>query len=73
MPGLSPHSIRFGIQLAFALAALFAVVFVPMPYGPTAAFLLLVFGLWFGRRVFRRLGSLDDIKRNWPDRSAGDE
>ncbi|EAV40887.1 hypothetical protein SIAM614_08339 [Stappia aggregata IAM 12614] len=43
-------------------AALFAVVIVPAPYGPSLGFFLLVFGLWFGRRIFKRIATLDEIK-----------
>ena len=50
------------VQLAFAFAALFAVVLVPAPYGPSLGFFLLVFGLWLGRRIFRRIASLDEVK-----------
>ncbi|MEE4010527.1 hypothetical protein V1T76_00600 [Roseibium sp. FZY0029] len=59
---MNAQTIRFLIQLAFAFAALFAVVFVPAPYGPSLGFFLLVFGLWFGRRIFKRIATLDEIK-----------
>jgi len=52
---MKAQTIRFLVQLAFAFAALAAVVLVPSPYGPTLGFFLLVFGLWAGRRIFRRI------------------
>ena len=59
---MGAQTIRFLIQIGFALAGMLAVVLVPPPFGPPLGFFLLVFGLWFGRRVFKRLASLDEIK-----------
>ncbi|MEM8704059.1 MAG: hypothetical protein AAGF82_19720 [Pseudomonadota bacterium] len=59
---MGAQTIRFLIQIGFALAGMLAVVLVPPPFGPTLGFFLLVFGLWFGRRVFKRLASRDEIK-----------
>ncbi|MEL7528743.1 MAG: hypothetical protein AAFN16_23455 [Pseudomonadota bacterium] len=59
---MGAQTIRFLIQIGFAFAGMFAVVLVPPPFGPTLGFFLLVFGLWLGRRVFKRLASLDEIK-----------
>ncbi|WP_306140594.1 hypothetical protein [Roseibium sp. MMSF_3412] len=59
---MGAQTIRFLIQVGFAFAGMLAVVLVPPPFGPTLGFFLLVFGLWLGRRVFKRLASLDEIK-----------
>ncbi len=59
---MNAQSIRFLVQLAFAFAALFVVVLVPSPYGPTLGLFLLVAGLWLGRRIFKRLATPDEIK-----------
>ena len=59
---MNAQTTRFLVQLAFVFAALFAVVLVPAPYGPSLGFFLLVFGLWLGRRIFRRIASLDEVK-----------
>ncbi len=61
---MGAQTIRFLIQLAFALAALLSVVYVEAPYGPTLGFFLLVFGLWLGRRVFRRIASSDEVRKD---------
>ncbi|MCX2723581.1 hypothetical protein [Roseibium salinum] len=65
---MGAQTIRFLIQAAFALAAMSAVVFVPSPYGLSLGFFLLVFGLWLGRKVFRRLATLDEIKQDLRER-----
>ena len=59
---MGAQTIRFLIQICFAFAGLFAAVFVEAPFGPTLGFFLLVFGLWLGRRVFKRIATLDEIK-----------
>ncbi|MEM9634991.1 MAG: hypothetical protein AAGA50_26935 [Pseudomonadota bacterium] len=59
---MGAQTIRFLIQLAFALVAMAAVTFVSAPYGPTLGFFLLVFGLWLGRRVFQKIATLDEVK-----------
>ncbi|WP_420336179.1 hypothetical protein [Roseibium sp.] len=59
---MGAQTIRFLIQVGFALAGMLAVVLVPPPFGPTFGFFLLVFGLWLGRRVFKRLATLQEIK-----------
>ncbi len=59
---MGAQTIRFLIQLAFAFAGLLAVVFVASPYGPSLGLFLLVFGLWLGRRVFKRVATLDEVK-----------
>jgi membrane protein implicated in regulation of membrane protease activity len=56
------QTIRFLIQFAFALVAMPVVVFVSPPYGLTFGLFLLVFGLWLGRRVFKRIATLDEVK-----------
>ena len=61
---MGAQTIRFLIQVGFALAGMLAVVFVPPPYGPTLGLFLLVFGLWLGRRVFKRLATFDEVKRD---------
>jgi hypothetical protein len=61
---MGAQTIRFLIQICFAFAGLFAVVFVEAPFGPTLGFFLLVFGLWLGRRVFKRIATLDEIKQD---------
>ncbi|MES0879840.1 hypothetical protein [Roseibium sp. SCP14] len=66
---MGAQTIRFLIQLAFAFLALAAVVFVPAPYGPTLGFLLLVFGLWLGRRVFQKIATLDEVKADLRQRA----
>lgn len=59
---MGAQTIRFLIQVGFALVAIPAVVYVPAPYGPTLSLFLLVFGLWLGRRIFKRLATLDEVK-----------
>ncbi|WP_269583262.1 hypothetical protein [Roseibium sp. Sym1] len=59
---MGAQTIRFLIQLGFAFAGLAAVVFVPAPHGPALGLILVIFGLWLGRRVFRRIASLDEVK-----------
>lgn len=59
---MGAQTIRFLIQLAFALVAMASVIFVSAPYGPTLGFFLLVFGLWLGRRVFQKIATLDEVK-----------
>ncbi|MES0809293.1 hypothetical protein ABLO27_07425 [Roseibium sp. SCPC15] len=59
---MGAQTIRFLIQVAFALVAMAAVIFVPAPYGPSLGFFLLVFGLWLGRRVFQKIATLDEVK-----------
>ncbi|CTQ60629.1 MAG: hypothetical protein RIE06_18435 [Roseibium album] len=61
---MGAQTIRFLIQVCFALAGLLAVVFVASPFGPTLGFFLLVFGLWLGRRVFKRIATLDEIRQD---------
>ncbi|WP_434052925.1 MAG: hypothetical protein RDA78_27455 [Roseibium sp.] len=59
---MGAQTIRFLIQVCFALAGMLAVVFVPPPFGPTVGLFLLVFGLWLGRRMFKRLATLQETK-----------
>jgi hypothetical protein len=59
---MNAQAIRFLVQLAFAFAGLFAVVFLPSPYGLLCGTTLLVFGLWLGRRLFNRIATLDETK-----------
>lgn len=59
---MGAQTIRFLIQVGFALAGMLAVVFVPPPFGPTVGLFLLVFGLWLGRRMFKRLATLQETK-----------
>lgn len=59
---MGAQTIRFLIQLGFAFAGLAAVVFVPAPYGVTLGLFLVVLGLWLGRRVFKRIATLDEVK-----------
>lgn len=59
---MGAQTIRFLIQLGFAFAGLAAFVLVPEPYGKTLGLFLVVFGLWLGRRVFKRMASLDEVK-----------
>ncbi|MCK7615158.1 hypothetical protein [Roseibium sediminicola] len=59
---MGAQTIRFLIQLGFAFAGMAAVVLVPAPYGPTLGLFLVVFGLWLGRRVFKRIATLEDVK-----------
>lgn len=56
------QTIRFLIQLAFAFAGMAAIVLVPAPYGPVLGLFLVVFGLWFGRRVFMRIATPDEVR-----------
>lgn len=59
---IGAQAIRFLVQIAFAFAGLFAVVFLPTPYGWFLGTILLVLGLWLGRRLFDRIATLDEIK-----------
>lgn len=59
---MGAQTIRFLIQVGFALVAIPAVIYVPAPYGPSLSLFFLVFGLWLGRRVFRRIAKLDEVK-----------
>ncbi len=59
---MGAQTIRFLIQVGFALAGMLAVVFVPPPFGPTVGLFLLVFGLWLGRSMFKRLATLQETK-----------
>ena len=59
---MGAQATRFLIQLGFAFAGIAAVVLFPEPYGPTLGLFLVVFGLWLGRRVFKRMASLDEVK-----------
>lgn len=59
---MGAQTVRFLIQIGFALAGMLAVVVVPPPFGPTLGFFLLVFGLWLGRRVFKRRATLQETK-----------
>ncbi|MCV0425770.1 MAG: hypothetical protein K5905_09865 [Roseibium sp.] len=65
---MGAQTIRFLIQIAFALAGMLAVVYLPEPYGPSLGLFLLVFGLWLGRRVFKRVASLDEVKQDLRER-----
>lgn len=68
MTGMGAQTIRFLIQISFALAGMVAVVLIPAPYGPTLGLFLVVFGLWLGRRVFTRIATLDEVKKDLRDR-----
>mgnify|MGYP000710622669 CR=1 FL=1 len=59
---MNAQTVRFLIQAGFALAGMLSFVFLPLPYGAVLGALLLVFGLWLGRRVFSRIATLDEIK-----------
>jgi len=61
---MGAQTIRFLIQVAFAMAGMMAVVFVASPYGPTLGLFLVVFALWLGRRVFTRIATLDEVKKD---------
>ncbi len=61
---MGAQTIRFLIQVSFAMVGMVAVVFVPAPYGPTLGLFLVVFGLWLGRRVFMRIATLDEVKKD---------
>jgi len=65
---LRAQIIRIVIQLGFAFAGIGAVVFVPAPYGPTLGLFLVVFGLWLGRRLFRRIATRDEVKADLRER-----
>ncbi|QFT33317.1 hypothetical protein FIV00_22690 [Labrenzia sp. THAF82] len=65
---MGAQAIRFLIQVAFAMAGLVAVVLVAPPYGASLGLFLLVFGLWLGRRVFKRIATLDEVKADLRDR-----
>lgn len=59
---MSAETIRFLIQAGFAAVAVLMVIFVDAPYGPTLGLFCVVSGLWLGRRVFKRIATLDEIK-----------
>ena len=61
---MGAQTIRFLIQVGFALVGMVAVVFVEAPFGLTLGLFLVVFGLWLGRRVFQRIATLDEVKQD---------
>lgn len=59
---MSAETIRFLIQAGFAVVAVLMVIFVDAPYGPTLGLFCVVFGLWLGRRIFKRIATPDEVR-----------
>jgi hypothetical protein len=59
---MSAMTVRFLIQAGFGAVGVFAIVFGGWPWGAVIGAGLIVFGLWLGHRIFKRIATLDEIK-----------
>ncbi|MBD1549329.1 hypothetical protein [Roseibium aggregatum] len=59
---MSAMTIRFLVQAGFGTVGVLVIVFGGWPWGAGVGTALIIFGLWLGGRIFRRIATLDEIK-----------
>ncbi|WP_346910278.1 hypothetical protein [uncultured Roseibium sp.] len=59
---MSAQSIRFLVQAGFGTVGVLVIVFGGWPWGVVIGTALIIFGLWLGGRIFKRIATLDEIK-----------
>lgn len=59
---MSAESIRFLVQAGLGTVGVLVIVFGGWPWGVVIGTALIVFGLWLGGRIFRRIATPDEIK-----------
>lgn len=59
---MSAMTIRFLVQAGFGTVGVLVIVFGGWHWGVMAGTALIIFGLWLGGRIFKRIATPDEIK-----------
>ncbi len=59
---MSAMTIRLLVQAGLGTVGVLVIIFDGWPWGVVIGTALIIFGLWLGGRIFKRIATLDEIK-----------